>query len=139
MTDSNIDLIIAQINSIVSGVSGISKVQSYEPLYLDRANSATIWWSGIPEIRDQSIGAKEVDYQVAIQINVFLGSGIEAQTTLKDTVVAVMQALNNKPDLNSTCLYHRINSVDNLFMDRGGVTYAVGMITLTATKEETLT
>ena len=138
MADSNIDLIIAQINTILAAVTGISKVQSYAPLYLNNLNSATIWWGGIPEIRDQSLGAKEIDYQIVIQINVFLAGGVEAQTKLKDVVVAAMQALNNKPDLNSTCLYHNVNSVENMFVtDRNNV-FAVGMITLTATKEETI-
>ena len=137
MADSNIDLIIAQVNAIMTAVTGISKVQSYEPLFLNNLNSATIWWGGIPEIRDQSLGAKEVDYQVIVQINVFLASGVEAQTTLKDVVVSAMQALNVKPDLNSTCLYHRITSVENIFdINRNGNLYATGMITLIATKEE---
>ena len=138
MADSNVDLIIAQINTILTAVTGISKVQSYAPLYLNNLNSATIWWGGIPEIRDQSLGAKEIDYQIVIQINVFLANGVEAQTTLKDVVVAAMQALNSKPDLNSSCLYHNVNSVENMFVtDRNNV-FAVGMITLTATKEETI-
>lgn len=137
MADSNIDLIIAQINTILTAVTGISKVQSYEALYLNNLNSATIWWGGIPEIRDQSLGAKEIDYQVIIQINVFLANGVEAQTTLKDMVVAAMQALNNKPDLNSSCLYHNVKSVENIFdVIRNGNLYAIGMITLIATKEE---
>jgi hypothetical protein len=139
MADSNIDLIVAQISSILTNVSGISKVQSYAPVYLNNLNSATIWWGGITEIRNLSLKAKEVDYQVVVQINVHLSGGVEAQTTLKDVVVAARQALDNKPDLNSTCLYHNITSVENMFVTERGNVYAVGMITLVATKEEALT
>jgi hypothetical protein len=67
-----------------------------------------------------------------------LGSGSEAQTTLKDVVVASTQALNNKPDLNSSCLYHRIDEVTNMFVQQANTVYAVGMITLTAYKEEAI-
>ncbi len=61
MADSNVDLIIAQINTILAAVTGISKVQRYAPLYLTNLNSNTIWWGGRPEVRDQSLGSKESD------------------------------------------------------------------------------
>jgi hypothetical protein len=135
MADSNVDLIVAQINTIMSAVTGISKVTSYEPLFLDQYNSASIWWDGA-KYTEQSIGMIEAQYRFVIQINVYLGSGVEAQTTLKDVVVAATQTLNANHDLNSSCLYHRIEEVSNSFVQQANTVYAVGMITLVAIKEE---
>lgn len=137
MADSNVDLIVAQLNTIMTAVTGISKVTSYEPLFLDQYNSAAIWWAGARYI-EESIGMKQAQYDFVIQVNVYLGSGAEAQTTLKDVVVAATQALNNKPDLNSSCLYHNITEVTNMFMQQGNTAYAVGMISLSAIKEEAI-
>ena len=137
MADSNVDLIVAQLNTIMAAVTGISKVTSYEPLFLDQYNSASIWWAGA-RFEEQSVGMIEAHYQFVVQINVYLGSGVEAQTTLKDVVVKATQTLNANHDLNSTCLYHRIEEVTNMFVQQNNVTYAVGMITLTAIKEEVI-
>lgn len=135
MADSNVDLIVTQLNTIMAAVTGISKVTSYEPLFLDQYNSASIWWDGA-KFTEQSIGMIEAEYRFVIQINVYLGSGVEAQTTLKDVVVAATQALNANHDLNGSCLFHRIEEVNNSFVQQAKTVYAVGMITLTAIKEE---
>ncbi len=137
MADSNVDLIVAQLNAIMAAVTGISKVTSYEPLFLDQYNSASIWWDGA-RYSEQSLGMMEAGYRFVIQINAYLANGIEAQTTLKDLVVAATQALNANHDLNSTCLYHRIEEVNNSFVQQAQTVYAVGMITLTAIKEEAI-
>jgi len=135
MAESNVDLIVTQLNTIMAAVTGISKVTSYEPLFLDQYNSASIWWDGA-KYSEQSVGMMEAQYRFVIQINVYLGSGAEAQTTLKDVVVAATQALNANHDLNSSCLYHRIEEVSNSFVQQSNTVYAVGMITLIAVKEE---
>ena len=133
MADSNVDLIINQISTILS--ARVDQVVKYLPRYLDKHTTLSIFWKGAT-YESATVNSKFVNYRFILTTSIYMYNEVEVQTTQKDLALNMVDDLFAKPDLNGSCLYHTIESVDCDFEMSSKGTYALIQIVLIATKEE---
>lgn len=136
MADSNVDLIVNELYTILSGVSEVDQVLKYEPRYLDRYTTVSIFWSGA-EFEPAEISSHWANYRFIITVYIYMYDEKDVQEKQKDLGLSIMSALRSNPSLNNTCLYHFVESLENGFIggDEQSI-YATITITLIARKEE---
>ncbi|MHB1334519.1 MAG: hypothetical protein ACYCXQ_00995 [Candidatus Humimicrobiaceae bacterium] len=136
MTDSNVDLIVTQLQTILSAVTGVDQCLTYLPRFIDKNVTVGIYWDGA-DYESAEINSVWVNYKFQITAYLFMMDEVTIQTDQKDIALALISALRAKPSINSTCLYNRIDSLKNDFVkDSNGNVYATIEINITARKEE---
>lgn len=133
MADSNVDLIITQIDTILT--SRVNKVVKYLPRYLSKHTTLSIYWKGAT-YENATVNSKFADYKFILTTSIYMYNDQKCQETQKDLALNMVDDLCAKPDLNGSCLKHEVESVDLDFEASNKGTYALIEIILVATKEE---
>ena len=97
---NNIDGIVDEIYTILTGTSQFTKVYKYAVQDIDVTPLATIYWAGIESYEPAETVSRWATYKFIIDIFISVDDEKEWQDNQKDIVFATLDAFLDKPDLN---------------------------------------
>ena len=125
-----------QLKIILGAVSGINQAFDYLPRYIDQDNTVGIFWEGAT-FEPAEIDAHWAHYRFTIETAMYMWDELNLQEDQETLALLEVAALRAKPSLNSTCLKHTIENLQNDFVkNANGNVYGRIQITLVADVEE---
>ncbi len=133
---SSVSDIKDQLVIILGAVSGVDQALDYMPRFIDKNVTVGMYYEGAT-FDTAEIDSNWAHYRLTIIAYIYMFDEKSIQETQEILGEALLAAIRDKPSLNGTCLFHKVEELRNDYVQLGnGNVYATIEITLIADKEE---